>query len=315
MIRLLLLCATLLAVNATPAQPVPEVATGRIERLPQIVSIHVDVRAVDVWLPADYSAAKRYDVLCMQDGQMLFDAAKSWNQQASNVHLAVDRPVSQGRIADTIVVGIWNNGVHRYSEYYPQKFLPFASDAVRRDYVERAQLGRSRADDYLRFIVEELKPAIDRRYATNPGREHTFVMGSSIGGLVSPYAICEYPQVFGAAAALSTHWVGRPSAWGPPAQLQNADLPLAAFSCLRRHLPDPATHRLYMDHGTQGLDAVYGVHQAFVDEIVRERGFGPGNALSRVFEGTGDNERDWSARLDIPLLFMMGCASIPDLGH
>ena len=71
-----------------------------------------------------------------------------------------------------------------------------------------------------------------------------------------------YPQVFGGAAALSTHWVGRPSKWGTPDRLQNASLPLAAFQYLQVHLPKANTRRLYMDHGTTGLDAVYGVHQA-----------------------------------------------------
>ena len=77
-----------------------------------------------------------------------------------------------------------------------------------------------------------LKPAIDARYATRPGREHTFIMGSSMGGLISIYAMNEYPQVFGGAAGLSTHWVGSGEA--------NSHLPLAAFSYLRDHLADPA---------------------------------------------------------------------------
>ena len=71
-----------LATSAAAAQPLPEVDVGRIERLPALQSRHVDARPVDVWLPAGYSPAKRYQVLYMHDGQMLFDAGKSWNQQA-----------------------------------------------------------------------------------------------------------------------------------------------------------------------------------------------------------------------------------------
>jgi len=280
------------------AQPLPEVAVGRIERLPAIASRHVDPRPVDVWLPADYSPARRYQVIYMHDGQMLYDASKSWNQQAWDVHLTVNRLVKEGRIPDTLIVGIWNNGRFRHSEYYPEKFLPFLPEATRAAFTEKALQGRPRSDAYLRYLVEELKPAIDARYATRPEREHTVVMGSSMGGLISVYAMNEYPQVFGGAAGLSTHWVGSGEA--------NAALPLAAYTYLQRHLADPATHRLYQDHGTTELDALYAPYQVFIDQIVKDRGYTAARSVSRVFEGTGHNERAWAARLEIPLLFLLG---------
>jgi enterochelin esterase-like enzyme len=276
----------------------PEVVAGRVERLPALHSKHVDQRPVDVWLPADYNPARRYQVLYMHDGQMLFDASKTWNHQAWDVHLTVDRLVKQGRIPDTLVVGVWNNGPLRHSEYYPAKFLSFVSEPWRQQFVDKALQGRSRSDAYLRYLVEELKPAIDARYATRPGSEHTFIMGSSMGGLISLYAMNEYPQVFGGAAGLSTHWVGTFQA--------NSPLPLAAFNYLRDHLADPATHRLYMDRGTTELDALYGPYQIFIDQIMKDRGYTADQGLSRVFEGAGHNERDWAARLEVPLLFLMG---------
>ncbi len=283
---------------AALAQPLPEVSVGRIERLPAIASRHVDARAVDVWLPANYSPTRRYQVLYMQDGQMLYDASKSWNHQAWDVHLTVSRLMQEGRIPDTLVVGIWNNGKFRHSEYYPEKFLPFVPEATRKAFVEKELQGRPRSDAYLRYLVEELKPAIDARYATRPGRDSTFLIGSSMGGLISVYAMNEYPQVFGGAAGLSTHWVG---SFEP-----NAALPLAAFNYLQRHLADPATHRLYQDHGTIELDAMYAPYQVFIDQIVRDRGYTAANSVSQVFEGTGHNERAWAARLEMPLLFLLG---------
>jgi enterochelin esterase-like enzyme len=290
---------------AALAQPLPEVAVGRIERLPTIASRFVDARPVDVWLPAGYSTAKRYDVLYMHDGQMLYDAGKSWNGLAWGVHLALDRLVKAGRVPDTIVVGVWNNGPQRYAEYYPQKMLALAPEPVRREYVERASNGRSQSDAYLRFLVEEVKPEIDRRYATRPGREHTHLMGSSMGGLISVYALCEYPQVFGAAAALSTHWVGIPTAWGPE-RSRNAALPLAAMNYLAQHLPDPATHRLYTDRGTVDLDGLYAPGHAFVAELLRDRGYTAAQATTRIVEGGRHTETDWAARLDDVLPFLLG---------
>ncbi len=199
--------------------PQPAVAVGRLERLPAIASAHVDARPVDVWLPAGYSAARRHAVLYVHDGQMLFDARSTWNRQAWDIHLAVDRLMREGRIPPTLVVGVWNNGERRRSEYYPEKFLRYLAEPVRQRLVAEGLAGQPRADAYLRYLVHELKPAIDARYATRPERAATAVLGSSMGGLISIYAFCEYPQVFGGAAGLSTHWV---TAFQP-----NAMLPLA----------------------------------------------------------------------------------------
>jgi len=279
-------------------QEIPGVSTGTIVRLAAFPSKYVAARNIDIWLPAGYGADKRYDVLYMQDGQMLFDARTTWNKQAWEVDTSLARLVGAGRVPETIVVGVWNIAALRHAEYFPEKFLPYVPEPLRARFVTQALHGMPLADRYLRFLVEELKPAIDSRFPTRPERAHTFVMGSSMGGLISLYAISEYPDVFGGAACLSTHWVGAFEA--------NASLPLAAFIYLQSHLPDPATHRLYMDRGTRDLDALYGPSQSFVDELVRERGYTNGNWMSRVFEGAGHTEHDWGARLDMPLSFLLG---------
>lgn len=286
------------ATTAPPPPPLPQVSTGRVERL-QVASRHVDARPVDVWLPAGHGPSRRHAVLYMHDGQMLFDAGTTWNRQAWDVHLAVDRLMRAGRIPPTIVVGVWNAGPLRHSEYHPEQALAFVPEPQRSTYIARALAGRPRADAYLRFLVEELKPAIDARYATRPEREATAVLGSSMGGMASVYALCEHPQVFGGAAGLSTHWVA--------AHEPNATMPLAAFRYLHERLPPPdGVRRLYMDHGTTELDALYAPYQAFVDEIVRERGYTAQDSMLRSFPGTGHNERAWAARVDGAIAFLLG---------
>jgi enterochelin esterase-like enzyme len=262
-------------------------------------------RAVDVWLPADYSPLRRYNVLYMQDGQNLFDGRHAYGGKSWQADVAVGRLRKAGRIADTIIVGIWNAGVERYAEYYPEKVLAFAPEAVRREYVDVASNGRSKADAYLRFIVEELKPAIDQRFATRPGPEGTFVVGSSMGGLISIYALCEYPLVFGGAAGLSTHWVGRPTAWGRE-RVRNAALPLATMAYLSQKLPLAGRHRVYTDRGDDWLDSLYAPAHLMAAEVLRERGYTAADAMTPVLPGTGHNEADWAARLDGVLWFLMG---------
>jgi enterochelin esterase-like enzyme len=284
---------------ARAADPMPQVEVGHVERLANFPSKFVDARNVDVWLPEGYTRQKRYAVLYMHDGQMLYDARTTWNKQAWNVQDTVQRLINEGRIPDTLVVGIWNNGKYRHSEYFPQKYLPGMPEKLRDEFVSSALQSRPLSDAYLRFLVEELKPAIDAKFATRPEPAHTFLMGSSMGGLISVYAMNEYPQVFGGAAGLSTHWVG---SFKP-----NAAIPLAAFNYLRANLADPSTHKLYQDHGTTELDALYAPYQVVIDDIARERGYEDGKSFdTRVFEGTGHNEKAWSARLAIPLQFLMG---------
>lgn len=286
--------------------PLPQPTAGRIERIERFASRHVAARPIDIWLPEGWRAERRHAVLYMHDGQMLFDARTAWNGQAWAVDTALSKLFRSGRVPEAIVVGIHNIGNQRYAEFFPQKALALVGDeAARREYVEVAQNGRALADAYLRFIVEELKPEIDRRFATRPEREATFVMGSSMGGLISLYALCEHPQVFGAAAALSTHWIGRPTAWGLE-RARNAQFPLALLAYLARHLPPPGRHRLWTDRGDDALDALYAPAQAMVADLLRERGWTDANARVRVFDGTGHNERDWAARVEEPLAFLLG---------
>ena len=280
-------------------RPAAQVRFGRLERLALPQWRHVEPRPVDVWLPPGYDGQRPHAVLYMHDGQMLFDARATWNRQAWAVDQVAAPLLAQGRLRDFIVVAIWNAGAARHAEYYPQAFLRWLEPpALRARYVEQALQGRPRSDAYLRFLVEELKPAVDARYATRPEREHTLLMGSSMGGLISVYGLCEYPQVFGAAAALSTHWIG--------IHERNEALPAAALAYLERRLPPPEVVRLYLDRGDAELDALYDEAQARVDALLARQGYRLPRHVSRLFPGAGHHETAWSARLAEPLQFLLG---------
>ncbi len=284
--------------HAPKADPMPVVSAGLIERISNMPSRFVAPRHVDVWLPPGFSRDKRYAVLYMHDGQALFDGATSMSKKGWQIDAAMTSLLNEGRIRDTLVVGIWNTNYARHAEYFPQKVVPLIGEPIRSSFVNLALQGNPRADSYLRFLVDELKPMIDARYPTRTDAANTFIMGSSMGGIISLYAMSEYPKVFGAAGCLSTHWIG--------AFESNAAIPLATFNYLRDYLPDAATHRIYMDRGTTELDAQYPVHQNVADVLLREKGYAGSNFKSLVFEGAGHNESDWSKRLDHPLLFLLG---------
>lgn len=103
--------------------PIPKVLQGRIERPENCKSAFVSPRHIDVWLPEGYPSHGEYAVLYMNDGQMLFDDAITWNKQSWGVAEIVGELSSTGKIRDCIVVGIWNSSDSRHSDYFPQKAI------------------------------------------------------------------------------------------------------------------------------------------------------------------------------------------------
>ncbi len=276
-----------------------KVMAGTVIRHAGFESRYVDARNVDVWLPKGYSDETTYAVLYMHDGQMLFDASTTWNKQEWGVDEVMTRLLQEDKIRDCIVVGIWNNGDKRHAEYFPQRAWDYVSKSKQKKILKakhsdvHPQLFENGllADNYLRFLVRELKPFIDSTYSTLRGQENTFIMGSSMGGLISCYAICEYPGVFGGAICMSTHW---PAIDG------------IALKYIADNLPNAQSHKIYFDYGTATLDSLYEPYQLKVDAMMLKRGYQKGiNFTSDKFEGAAHTEDAWKERLHIPLEFML----------
>jgi predicted alpha/beta superfamily hydrolase len=180
------------------------------------------VRDVVVYLPPGYDAdqARRYPVLYMHDGQNLFDPETAYVRgQHWRLGEMADMLIAEGRVRPLVIVGVHHTGLGRLHEYTPTK---------------DRRLGGGLARAYGRMLTEELKPFIDARYRTWPGREHTGLGGSSLGGLATMYLGLRHADVFGLLAVMS------PSVWwGRRAILRY--VPKAA--------PRPDT-RIWLDMGT-----------------------------------------------------------------
>ncbi len=155
-------------------------------------------RRIWIYLPQEYAfTKKRYPVLYMHDGQNLFDAVTSsfgeWG-----VDEIMDSIASRKQM---IVVGVDHGGDKRLTEYNPYN----------------SRFGKGEGDAYVDFLVNTLKPFIDKTYRTEPPKESTFIAGSSMGGLISMYAVFKHPEVFGAAGIFS------PAFWLVPELYQKAD--------------------------------------------------------------------------------------------
>ncbi|HYC98028.1 alpha/beta hydrolase [Brevundimonas sp.] len=279
---------------------------GRLVEHPAMASAFAQPRDVTVWLPPGYDASDaRWPVLYMHDGQNLFDASRAPYGAEWGVDEHVARLAATGQIRTPIVVGIGNTPL-RLREYIPADLIRALPDDMRAD-VQAIYGGEPLSDGYLRFIVRELKPFIDRTYRTSPGRLDTAIMGSSMGGLISLYALMRYPLVFGGAGRVSTHWPLKIGGLEDPALLSpwRERLVAAWTGVVREGLPPVGGHYLYFDRGDESLDAFYAEFQSRIDETIRAAGWPSDRFRSLVFPGAGHNEASWNQRLDVPLAFLL----------
>jgi len=267
--------------------------TGTVHYHRAFASNFVAQRDVEVWLPPSYETAseKRYPVLYMHDGQNVFDPAGSqYSGWDWGVDEAMSAMIKSGDIREAIIVAPHSLDEWRNADYFPQKAGEMFADDFKAAMPE-FNINDLRADRYLKFLTSELKPFIDETYRSLTGPQDTSVMGSSMGGLISLYAISEYPDVYGAAGNVSTHF-------------PLADGKLVEY--FKDVLPNPKTHRLYFDYGTLTLDYNYEVYQDQMDAALMKAGYRRGkNWTTRKFKGHDHSERSWRNRVHIPLAFLL----------
>ncbi|HYN86933.1 MAG TPA: alpha/beta hydrolase-fold protein [Ardenticatenaceae bacterium] len=242
-------------------------------------------RQILVYLPPSYDHGnKRYPVIYMHDGQNLFDQATAYIEEW---HVDETMEILSHEGLEAIVVGIPNMGVERIDEYSPF----------------RGMRGRGgRGDVYLAFIADTLRPMINRDFRTLQDREHTGILGSSMGGLISLYAYFRYPAVFGFVGAMS------PSLWFAAG---------AIFSYVRKAPYIPG--KLYLDVGTseggeppsnknvlQTFSRRYASDVQRMYDILVQKGYHPDNSVQYVEEeGAAHHESAWARRLHVALRFFL----------
>ena len=254
--------------------PVTLQRSGRIDRMAAQPSGHVAPREVQIWLPPGYEASphRRYPVLYLHDGQNVFDAAAAGAEW--QVDEAAQRLVEAGEVAPLIIVAVASTA-QRIDDYTP---VP--------GQVKGQPVGGGAAA-YGNYLVQELKPLIDQRYRTLPGREATAVGGSSLGGLVSMWLLLEHGKVFGSGLIVS------PSVWW-------ADGTIVAQ--VRRRAPSQPPAKIWLDIGLrEGDEAVAGVRR--LRQALADSGWD-----SRYLEqpGAGHDEAAWAARVPQMLRHLHG---------
>lgn len=266
---------------------------GTLQTIEDFPTKWVTPRRVDIWLPPEYGKVKgqQYAVLYLHDGQNLFIPELSYTRIDWGIDEAIVSLRENDRIIPTIAVGIWNTPL-RVQEYMPAKPLMISGESEAKIQTEPFRKKEPvLSDQYLKFIVQELKPYIDSHFHTLPDKDHTFIMGSSMGGLISLYAVCEYSDIFGGAGCVSTHWpIG-------------SGVVIKYFS---KAIPKPGANRFYFDFGTGTLDAGYEKYQNRVDAIMGKAGYRRNiDWLTQKFPGAEHAEKYWRQRVHIPLEFLL----------
>ncbi|MGE0492550.1 MAG: alpha/beta hydrolase [Vulcanimicrobiota bacterium] len=239
--------------------------------VPSLRSRHLgESRRFRVYLPRGYRqhTHKRYPVLYMHDGQNIFDQGSfgSWNAQRT-----LDRVIARGQVKELIVVAV-DSGPNRFNDYVPPE-------------------DGGRADAYARFLVDELKPYIDARFRTMPQPEHTGILGSSLGGVVSLYLGWDFFHVFRQVGAMSGSW------W------------LRRFRTrILNERKRPI--RFYLDTGDSGIYND-GVHHAeeFRNALLEKHEFELGDDFAYLLAHRHEhNEKAWETRLPQALRFLFPAA-------
>jgi predicted alpha/beta superfamily hydrolase len=249
--------------------------TGTVRYHLQLKAEGLRPRDLIVWLPPDYEQSQdRYPVLYMHDGQNLVDPKTS----AFGVDWQVDETCTQligdGSIPPLIVVGIYNTP-DRGKEY-----LPGATGT-----------------DYMNFVVETVKPLVDRKYRTLPDRGHTFVGGSSAGGLCAFMMAWEYSQVFSRALCMS-----------PAFQMKSADRN-TRFDYVEdvRNSPQPELPMLfYFDNGGIGLEELLQPGIDAMLQALQEKGLQPDRDYIWIHDSEArHSESAWARRLPEALRILL----------
>jgi predicted alpha/beta superfamily hydrolase len=252
------------------------VSSGQLRKHEQFRSRFLrNQRDLIVYLPPGYDEQpwRHFPVLYLHDGQNLFDGATSFVAgQDWHVGQTADTAISNGEVEPLIIVGMYNTKA-RIREYTPT-WVP--------------KLGGGRADRYGKFLLEEVKPFIEREYRVLAGPQHTGIGGSSLGGLVSLYLGLKHASIFGRIAALS------PSLWWN----QRIMLRFAASAAVN---PRP---RIWLDIGTREGPRIVEDVERFRDVLIR-KGWQLGVDLHyERIEGAEHNEMAWALRVGPFLRFL-----------
>ena len=256
--------------------------TGNIKRHRAFPSrILGNRRDVLVYLPRGYGrlSLRRYPVLYLHDGQNVFDAATAFAGVEWGVDETAERLIQRKLIEPLIIVAVANLGDERIHEYAPTRGVIDAK-------AKRKRRSKGLAREYGHFLMDELKPYIDRKYRTKREAEFTGLGGSSLGALVTLAIGILYPHVFRRLIVMS------PSIWWDD----------FAIYRLVDSIEEKAPLKIWLDTGT--AEPGWEHARELRDRLVEKGWRLFGNLQYLEAKGADHSEAAWAARVDPALRFL-----------
>lgn len=289
------------AALAAPALAARDEPQGRIVTLGKLDPANKREPRVRIWLPPEYGRTSRsYPTLYMLDGQFAFAS------DSDGVNFAADRRVAQlaanGSIRPTLIVAIDNLEDQRFLQYMPQTIYNRSKGGLRNAIDREAARsgGQLVSAEFLRYLTARLKPFVDSRYQSAPGRLDTAIFGASMAGVMAGAIFVEGQQAFGRGACMSPNW--------PIYDKRMIDHPRlpALWADYFAKLGAPAGRRLWLDHGTRMMDAGMAPHQAAIAGRLAELGWRRDRNLeTHVYQGAGHAFAETAVQMDELLAWLL----------
>ncbi len=268
------------------------VKSFRIRGVPGTVKrLIFDGRLVDYWSPG----ALTQHLLIAHDGQNVFDRKTStrkstWKMAHSAIRVSQELGITPPAIIAVFHSRSASNPWGRILDLAPQD--PFQEGVQPMEANDEITLEDLQGNRYLEQMTDVIAPAIADALHMDLNHTNKAIIGSSMGGLASLYALGKRPDFFTTCLALSPHW----SAGHTP-----------LVDALIDALPAPGGHRVWMSRGTRGLDKNYGPFQDYADQKMIGAGWRD-DFVTRVYKNSGHTERSWSKYLDQPMKFWLDSA-------
>ncbi len=249
-------------------------------------------RKVEMWAPQEPS----HHLLIAHDGQNIFDGkssthrGKTWEMAQHAFKVGYE-----AKIVPPVIIAVWHSSsksdpMGRAKDLSPQRYFQ-EGVPVNLPNISDIDLSYLHGDSYLENIFDRYVPELLATLKLEIAPDNTALIGSSMGGLSTLYAMHKHPKKFTTALALSPHW------------------PIGGNELVERtiaELPQPGRHKVWMSRGTKGLDAEYEPFQLLADKLMHDKGYQLGrNYSSKIFKKTGHNESSWASYLDQPLHFWL----------